>query len=161
MQMSLLTIEILVLNFWSDLRISITYYCNEWAHEPFLFNLFWVLLNSLDMYMFWICFDLWVGTIKLGRPCRFNAPTWSPPLTSVSYSLSLNSILSPSSATVVLLNIYICMYIVVSRHFACLRPTPLVCFHHISDGGFSLCVVVILSVFAPWLPPHVYIAYVP
>ena len=159
MQMPLSTTEIRITNFWSTLCISIRYYCNECAQEPFLFSLFWVLLTSLDMYMSWIRFDLWVGTTKLGWPCRFDPWTWSPLLTSVSCSLTLNSVLSPGSMAVVLLSICIYVYSCLSN-FAYPRPTRLVCSHHINDGGFNLRVVAILLVFVPWLPYMFYIAYV-
>ena len=46
--------------------------------------------------------------------------------------------------------VYVYKYMVGFRHFAYLRPMPLVCSHHVSEGGFNLCVVAILSDPVPW-----------
>ena len=108
--------EICNLSTWSALCIWIRYDCVKCAYEP-QFSLFWVLYTPLDMYMFWMYFNLWVGTTKLGRPCRFDPPTWGPTLASV--SCSLNSVMSCHPVPRPWFCSVYYMYIAVSRHLAC------------------------------------------
>ena len=128
----------------------IRYYCVKCTYEPSV-SLFWVIYTPLDMYMFWMRFDLWVDTTKLGQPCRLDPPTWGSPLAFVSCSLNsvpfCHLVPRPWLCSVH----YICVQLFLATSCAP-RPPPFVCSHYISDGGFNLSVVAILSVHVLWLP---------
>ena len=74
-----------------------------------------------------------------------------PPLASVSYSLNYVLYCHPVPRPWFCSVYYICIQLFLVTSCAP-RSTPLVCSHHISNGGFSLSVLAILSVLVLWLP---------
>ena len=138
-----------------------SYWCDICAYEHPV-QPAWVLYTNIDMYMSWFfSYDLCVGTTKLGRPCQLDPPTWGSPSCSCQLQYRSCPTLLPGSVAVVLSSyIYVYVYISFAHHFVCTRPMLWICFHHISDGGFSFCVVTILPVSCLLVPYMLYIAHV-